>query len=300
MSLNTLSQFGLPAIVRVFRPVIRSLLDCNGFMDWGILDMSWHDLRRYDKDWHDLLIPDIRTDMIWEEVIWNLLVQELERKLKPNCLHVGLLQGGGDVHVHVEEPAFQIGDICFDKDILLVSYFHCPSSLPLSLLSLSSLLSSFSPFHRPSLFCLLDLQLREQRDKPDDKILLLLRSQWFWLWSSTRFNISRKSFTIQSCAVLCWSRRSQLSASSSPLYQSRFKPFSRGDKIPPSDCHQIGGSGEIQMSREVDKTAAPGWRGRLSICRSTSDKCSSPPSICKKYWSISISSSASATRFNDW
>ena len=74
-------------------------------MDWGILDMSWHDLRRYDKDCHDLLIPDIRTDMIWEEVIWNLLVQELERKLKPNCLHVGLLQGGGDVHVHVEEPA---------------------------------------------------------------------------------------------------------------------------------------------------------------------------------------------------
>ena len=101
-------------------------------------------------------------------------MQELERKLKPNCLHVGLLQGGGDVHVHVEEPAFQIGDICFDKDILLVSYFHCPSSLPLSLLSLSSLLSSFSPFHRPSLFCLLDLQLREQRDKPDDKILLNL------------------------------------------------------------------------------------------------------------------------------
>ena len=174
MSLNTLSQFGLPAIVRVFRPVIRSLLDCNGFMDWGILDMSWHDLRRYDKDWHDLLIPDIRTDMIWEEVIWNLLVQELERKLKPNCLHVGLLQGGGDVHVHVEEPAFQIGDICFDKDILLVSYFHCPSSLPLSLLSLSSLLSSFSPFHRPSLFRLLNLQLREQRDKPEDKILLNL------------------------------------------------------------------------------------------------------------------------------
>ena len=126
MSLNTLSQLGLPAIVRVFRPVIRSLLDYNGFMYWGILDMSWHDLRRYDKDWHDLLIHDIRTDMIWEEVIWNLLVQELERKLKPNCLHVGLLQGGGDVHVHVEEPAFQIGDICFDKDILLVSYFHCP------------------------------------------------------------------------------------------------------------------------------------------------------------------------------
>ena len=51
------------------------------------------------------------------------------------------------------------------------------------------------------------------------------------------------------------------------------------------------------MSREVDKTAAPGWRGRLSICTSTSDKCSSPPSICKKYWSISISSSASATRW---
>ena len=76
-------------------------------MYWGILDMSWHDLRRYDKDWHDLLIHDIRTDMIWEEVIWNLLVQELERKLKPNCLHVGLLQGGGDVHMHVQEPGYQ-------------------------------------------------------------------------------------------------------------------------------------------------------------------------------------------------
>ena len=247
MSLNTLSQLGLPAIVRVFRPVIRSLLDYNGFMYWGILDMSWHDLRRYDKDWHDLLIHDIRTDMIWEEVIWNLLVQELERKLKPNCLHVGLLQGGGDVHVHVEEPAFQIGDICFDKDILLVSYFHCPSSLPLSLLSLSSLLSSFSPFHRPSLFRLLNLQLREQRDKPDDKILLLLRSQWFWLWSSTRFNISRKSSPFKAALFSVDPEEVNFPQVHHLCIKAVSNHFQEVTKFP-SDCHQIGGSGELGVT----------------------------------------------------
>ena len=32
-----------------------------------------------------------------------LLMQELQRQLQPHRLHVGFLQGGGDVHVHVEE-----------------------------------------------------------------------------------------------------------------------------------------------------------------------------------------------------
>ena len=31
-------------------------------------------------------------------------MQQLERQLKAHGLHVGLLEGGGDVHVHVEEP----------------------------------------------------------------------------------------------------------------------------------------------------------------------------------------------------
>lgn len=39
-------------------------------------------------------------------------MQELERKLKPNCLHVGLLQGGGDVHVHVQEPLHGASLLC--------------------------------------------------------------------------------------------------------------------------------------------------------------------------------------------
>ena len=31
-------------------------------------------------------------------------MQQLERQLQAHGLHVGLLEGGGDVHVHVEEP----------------------------------------------------------------------------------------------------------------------------------------------------------------------------------------------------
>ena len=32
-------------------------------------------------------------------------MQEVESELEPHCLHVSALQGGSDVHVHVEEPA---------------------------------------------------------------------------------------------------------------------------------------------------------------------------------------------------
>ena len=32
-------------------------------------------------------------------------MQEVESELEPHRLHVSALQGGGDVHVHVEEPA---------------------------------------------------------------------------------------------------------------------------------------------------------------------------------------------------
>ena len=31
-------------------------------------------------------------------------MQQLQGELEPHGLHVGLLQGGGDVHVHVQEP----------------------------------------------------------------------------------------------------------------------------------------------------------------------------------------------------
>ena len=31
-------------------------------------------------------------------------MKQLQGKLQPDCLHVCLLQGGGDVHVHVQEP----------------------------------------------------------------------------------------------------------------------------------------------------------------------------------------------------
>ena len=33
-----------------------------------------------------------------------LFVQEVEGQLKANSLHVRLLEGAGDVHVHVQEP----------------------------------------------------------------------------------------------------------------------------------------------------------------------------------------------------
>lgn len=31
-------------------------------------------------------------------------MQQLQSQLQPHRLHVGLLEGGGDVHVHVQEP----------------------------------------------------------------------------------------------------------------------------------------------------------------------------------------------------
>ena len=34
----------------------------------------------------------------------NLLVQQIQGQLEANGLHVCPLQGGGDVHVHVQEP----------------------------------------------------------------------------------------------------------------------------------------------------------------------------------------------------
>ena len=34
----------------------------------------------------------------------HLLMEQVEGKLKSDCLHVGPLEGGRDVHVHVKEP----------------------------------------------------------------------------------------------------------------------------------------------------------------------------------------------------
>ena len=34
----------------------------------------------------------------------NLLVQQVQGQLEAHSLHVGPLEGGGDVHVHVQEP----------------------------------------------------------------------------------------------------------------------------------------------------------------------------------------------------
>ena len=31
-------------------------------------------------------------------------MKEVQGELEANCLHVGPLEGGGDVHVHVQEP----------------------------------------------------------------------------------------------------------------------------------------------------------------------------------------------------
>ena len=37
----------------------------------------------------------------------HLLMEQVEGKLKSDCLHVGPLEGGRDVHVHVKEPGQQ-------------------------------------------------------------------------------------------------------------------------------------------------------------------------------------------------
>ena len=37
-------------------------------------------------------------------VLTNLLVQQVQGQLEAHSLHVGPLEGGGDVHVHVQEP----------------------------------------------------------------------------------------------------------------------------------------------------------------------------------------------------
>ena len=34
----------------------------------------------------------------------HLLMEQVEGKLKSDCLHVGPLEGGRNVHVHVKEP----------------------------------------------------------------------------------------------------------------------------------------------------------------------------------------------------
>ena len=40
-----------------------------------------------------------------QQVLVLLLVKDVEGHLQGNCLHVGPLQGGGDVHVHLQEVA---------------------------------------------------------------------------------------------------------------------------------------------------------------------------------------------------
>ena len=56
----------------------------------------------------------IRTPFSWRSFhsaqirlkagVLYLFVEEVEGELQPDCLHVGLLERGGDVHVHVQEP----------------------------------------------------------------------------------------------------------------------------------------------------------------------------------------------------
>ena len=41
-----------------------------------------------------------------------LLMEELQGELQSDSLHVGLLEGGGDVHVHVQEPLHGASLLC--------------------------------------------------------------------------------------------------------------------------------------------------------------------------------------------
>ena len=45
----------------------------------------------------------LHMSVINENLVLYLFVEEFEGQLKPHGLHVSLLEGGGDVHVHVEE-----------------------------------------------------------------------------------------------------------------------------------------------------------------------------------------------------
>ena len=61
-----------------------------------------------------------------------LLMEELQGELQSDSLHVGLLEGGGDVHVHVEEALHRAAQLRL-FDLQLRQQIHEPLERPLQI-----------------------------------------------------------------------------------------------------------------------------------------------------------------------
>ena len=101
MDLKTLSQFGLPAFVRVLRPVIKSRLDWNKKMHWISHHWSWSapNYRYFFSDFgiikkHDLTFLCSRSSASWSptafmSVFWSAEVMYIcmskNRSIEPPC-----------------------------------------------------------------------------------------------------------------------------------------------------------------------------------------------------------------------
>ena len=60
----------------------------------------------------------------------HLFVEEIEGELQPDGLHVGLLERGGDVHVHVQEALHRAAHLRL-LDLQLRQQVHEPLERPL-------------------------------------------------------------------------------------------------------------------------------------------------------------------------